>query len=70
MSTISSEQSVVDDVKKQLFVGGEWRDAPGVATLTVEDPSTGQVLCEVVDAAPEDATGALEAASEAQKGCL
>jgi succinate-semialdehyde dehydrogenase / glutarate-semialdehyde dehydrogenase len=68
MSTISSEQSVVDDVKKQLFVGGEWRDAPGVATLTVEDPSTGQVLCEVVDAAPEDAMGALEAASEAQKG--
>ena len=41
MSTISSEQSVVDSVKKQLFVGGEWRDATGGATLAVEDPSTG-----------------------------
>jgi succinate-semialdehyde dehydrogenase/glutarate-semialdehyde dehydrogenase len=34
----------------------------------VEDPSTGQALCEVADAAPEDASGTLNAASEAKKG--
>jgi succinate-semialdehyde dehydrogenase/glutarate-semialdehyde dehydrogenase len=34
----------------------------------VEDPSTGEALCEVADARPEDALAALEAASEAQAG--
>jgi succinate-semialdehyde dehydrogenase/glutarate-semialdehyde dehydrogenase len=57
MRTISSEQSVVDGVKKQLFVGGEWRDATGGATLAVEDPSTGQALCEVADAATSSSVG-------------
>jgi succinate-semialdehyde dehydrogenase/glutarate-semialdehyde dehydrogenase len=35
-------------------------------TLTVEDPSTAESLCEVADAQPDDAITALEAASEAQ----
>src|SRR5918912_4631642 len=66
MSTQTSEQSVIDGVKKQLFIGGEWRDAAEGSTLAVEDPSTGENLCEVADAQPEDAEAALEAASEAQ----
>jgi succinate-semialdehyde dehydrogenase / glutarate-semialdehyde dehydrogenase len=68
MSTIGStqEQEVVAKVPKGLFVGGEWRDATGGATLAVEDPSTGETLCEVADATPEDAAAALDAACAAQ----
>jgi succinate-semialdehyde dehydrogenase / glutarate-semialdehyde dehydrogenase len=40
MSIATSEQSVVDSVNKQLFIGGEWRDASEGNTLAVEDPST------------------------------
>jgi succinate-semialdehyde dehydrogenase/glutarate-semialdehyde dehydrogenase len=61
-----SERSVVDHVPKGLFIGGEWRDAGGSGTLAVEDPATGQALCEVADATPEDATAALDAAVAAQ----
>ena len=68
MSTISSSQEheVVAKVAKGLFVGGEWRDAEGGASLAVEDPSTGRALCEVADATPEDALAALDAACAAQ----
>ncbi|MDP9136029.1 MAG: NAD-dependent succinate-semialdehyde dehydrogenase, partial [Actinomycetota bacterium] len=51
---------------KGLYVGGEWRDASGGATLAVEDPATGATLCEVADATPEDARAALDAACDAQ----
>src|SRR3954451_9463620 len=69
MSTISSsqEQQVVESVDKQLFIGGEWRDATDGPTLAVEDPSTGEALCEVADASPEDAQAALDAAVAAQE---
>src|ERR687885_1010664 len=66
MSMQTSEQTVIDSVKKQLFIGGEWRDASEGGTLAVEDPSTGEILCEVADAQPEDAEAALDAAVEAQ----
>ena len=66
MSTSTGEQTVVEGVKKQLLVGGEWRDASGGRTMPVEDPSTGEILCEVADAQPEDALAALDAAVEAQ----
>jgi succinate-semialdehyde dehydrogenase/glutarate-semialdehyde dehydrogenase len=64
MSTItaSTEQQVIDAVEKRLYIGGEWRDASGGGTLAVEDPSTGETLCEVADATPEDAKAALDAA--------
>jgi succinate-semialdehyde dehydrogenase / glutarate-semialdehyde dehydrogenase len=61
MSIATQEQTVVDAVRKQLFIGGEWRDATG-GTLEVEDPATGEALCEVADATPEDAKAALDAA--------
>jgi succinate-semialdehyde dehydrogenase / glutarate-semialdehyde dehydrogenase len=68
MSTISptQEQVVVERVPKGLFVGGQWREASGGRTLAVEDPSTGEALCEVADATPEDARAALDAAVAAQ----
>jgi succinate-semialdehyde dehydrogenase / glutarate-semialdehyde dehydrogenase len=66
VDTQVSEQTVIEGVKKQLFIGGEWRDAAEGGTLAVEDPSTGETLCEVADAQPEDALAALDAATEAQ----
>jgi succinate-semialdehyde dehydrogenase / glutarate-semialdehyde dehydrogenase len=68
MSTISptQEHEVVARVPKGLFVGGAWREATGGRTLPVEDPSTGQTLCEVASATVEDAIAALDAAVAAQ----
>jgi succinate-semialdehyde dehydrogenase / glutarate-semialdehyde dehydrogenase len=68
MSTItpSQEQAAVEAVPRQLFIGGEWRDASGGATLTVEDPSTGEAIGEVADATPDDATAALDACCAVQ----
>jgi succinate-semialdehyde dehydrogenase/glutarate-semialdehyde dehydrogenase len=68
MSIATQPHSVVDEVEKRLFIGGEWRDASGGDTLAVEDPSTGEALCEVADATPEDAKAALDAAVAAQPG--
>ena len=62
----TDENSVIDGVKRQLLIGGQWRDATGGGTLEVEDPSTGETLCEVADATPEDAKAALDAACSAQ----
>jgi succinate-semialdehyde dehydrogenase/glutarate-semialdehyde dehydrogenase len=66
MSTItaSQEQQVVEQVPKQLYIGGHWRDG-AKGTLPVEDPSTGTVLCQVADASVEDAKAALDAAVDA-----
>jgi len=63
MSTISAsqEQAAVKAIPKRLYVGGEWRDASGGATLAVEDPSTGETLAEVADATPDDSRAALDA---------
>ena len=66
MSTAQLESTVVDAAPKQLLIGGEWRDATGGATLAVEDPSTGEAICEIADATPEDAQAAIDAAAEAQ----
>jgi len=60
------ERKVVEAVPKQLLIGGEWRDATGAATFVVEDPATGETLCEVADATPDDARAALDAAVAAQ----
>ncbi len=37
-----------------LFIAGEWREASGGATFGVVDPATGEELCRVADATPED----------------
>jgi succinate-semialdehyde dehydrogenase / glutarate-semialdehyde dehydrogenase len=66
MSIATAEQTVVDNVERKLFIGGEWRDASGGATLEVIDPSTEEAICEVADGTPEDAMAALDAAVEKQ----
>ncbi|HLZ36709.1 MAG TPA: NAD-dependent succinate-semialdehyde dehydrogenase [Mycobacteriales bacterium] len=67
MELRSRERAVVDRVAKQLHIGGTWRDAAPSRTLTVEDPATGEVLCAVADASPEDGLDALAAATGAQE---
>jgi succinate-semialdehyde dehydrogenase / glutarate-semialdehyde dehydrogenase len=66
MSIATQEQTVIDRVEKRLYIGGEWRDASEGGTLTVEDPATGEALCEIADATPDDATAALDAAVASQ----
>ncbi|HEX3200604.1 MAG TPA: NAD-dependent succinate-semialdehyde dehydrogenase [Actinomycetes bacterium] len=66
MSIATSEQAVVDAVTPRLFVGGEWREASGGGTFAVEDPATGEELCQVADGTPEDGMAALDAAVAAQ----
>ena len=67
MSIATEEKTAVEGVEKRLYIGGEWRDATGGATLEVIDPSTEEPICEVADATPEDAMAALDAAAGAQK---
>ncbi len=61
-----NEQAVLAAVPKDLFIGGAWREAQGGARFTVEDPATGDALCDVADASAEDAKEALSAAAGAQ----
>ena len=49
-----------------LFVGGQWRDASGGGHFAVTDPSDGETLREVADAAEEDGVAALDAAVAVQ----
>jgi succinate-semialdehyde dehydrogenase/glutarate-semialdehyde dehydrogenase len=52
------ERAVLDRVPAYEFAGGK--------TFAVEDPSNGEVLCEVGDATPADAVAALDAAHDTQ----
>ncbi|MDF3144723.1 aldehyde dehydrogenase family protein, partial [Streptomyces sp. T21Q-yed] len=54
------------DTPTQLFIGGDWVDAADGATMPVDDPATGEVLCHVADAGPKEAKLAEEAAVQAQ----
>ncbi|MCE3551403.1 NAD-dependent succinate-semialdehyde dehydrogenase [Pseudonocardia sp. RS11V-5] len=53
------------DVPTRLFIGGRWIAGSDGATMPVEDPATGQVLCHVADASPADGVAALDAARAA-----
>ncbi|HWK28821.1 MAG TPA: NAD-dependent succinate-semialdehyde dehydrogenase [Solirubrobacter sp.] len=62
----TQERTAISAVPTQLFIGGEWRDASGGATLGVEDPSTGAAIAAVADATPDDAKAALDACCAVQ----
>ncbi len=66
MASATAEQTVLQTVPTQLFIGGEWRGATGGGTLPVEDPATGETLVEVADAEVQDGFDALTAAADAQ----
>jgi len=61
----ADERAVLERVPRQLFLAGRWKD--GREGLMVEDPATGEPLCEVADAGPEDARRALDAATTVQE---
>jgi succinate-semialdehyde dehydrogenase / glutarate-semialdehyde dehydrogenase len=62
----TTEKTVVDTVKPQLYIGGEWRNGSEGGTLPVEDPATGETLVEIADATVDDAKAALASAAEHQ----
>lgn len=63
----SASTDPVGAVPKQLFIGGEWRDASGGGRMTVSNPATGEVLCSIADATPADGKAAADAAAAAQR---
>src|SRR3954451_16681452 len=65
--TEDRESAVVGAVPTGLFIGGKWLGATGGAGLRVEEPSTGQSLCEVADATADHAAAALASAVAAQE---
>lgn len=68
MDTAQPQYDVIDQVEKGVLIDGKWRPGAGGATFPVENPATGEHLCEVADATPKDASAALDAASAAQPG--
>jgi succinate-semialdehyde dehydrogenase / glutarate-semialdehyde dehydrogenase len=60
-TTAPEEQQVLEQVPKQLYIAGQWRDG-SKGSIPVEDPATGETLCEVADASADDAKAALDAA--------
>ena len=61
-----SEQSVLEAVPRQLYIGGKWRDGSDGGSIEVEDPATEEVLVSVADASGSDASDALAACADAQ----
>ena len=66
MSTMTSEQAVLESVPTQLYIDGQWRDGAEGKTVAVEDPATGDTIAEVADGTPDDAKAALAAAHGAR----
>jgi succinate-semialdehyde dehydrogenase/glutarate-semialdehyde dehydrogenase len=62
MSIATAESTVIESVRKELFIDGEWTPAASGDTLEVENPATGEALCVVADGGPPDAEAALAAA--------
>jgi succinate-semialdehyde dehydrogenase/glutarate-semialdehyde dehydrogenase len=50
----------------ELLIAGEWREASEGSRFWVEDPATGEPLCDVADATVSDAQEAIAAAADAQ----
>ncbi|HZZ49474.1 MAG TPA: NAD-dependent succinate-semialdehyde dehydrogenase [Pseudonocardia sp.] len=73
MSAVTTQQktNAADDpvaaVPKQLFISGQWRDASGGKVMEVVNPATGETLCSIADATPEDGLAAAAAAAKAQR---
>ncbi|MRG59538.1 aldehyde dehydrogenase family protein [Agromyces sp. CFH 90414] len=66
MTLATHESDLIDRVASGLYIGGEWVDAEYGRTMTVSDPSTGEVVKHIADASPADGMRALDAAVAAQ----
>lgn len=72
MTTISRAQRAYSEAaskflarKPQLFINNEWVDSSHGATIDVEDPSSGKIIAQVVDASDRDVDRAVAAARAA-----
>jgi succinate-semialdehyde dehydrogenase / glutarate-semialdehyde dehydrogenase len=66
-ATTTRADELVATTPTRLFIDGQWVEASTGATFDVLNPATGEVLCQVADASPEDGRRALEAAVSAQE---
>ena len=64
-SLSDAARSFVEDGPKRLLIGGEWVEAADGRTFATIDPATGEEICEVAQAGPEDVDRAVDAAREA-----
>ena len=60
-----TDSRLPQDLPTGLLINGEWASAADGETVAVIDPATGEELTSIADAAPADATAALDAASAA-----
>lgn len=65
-TAFSADTSAALLVDHRLFLAGRRVDGSTGATLAVEDPATGETVCQVADATAADALAALDAACEVQ----
>ncbi|CAH0201422.1 NAD-dependent succinate-semialdehyde dehydrogenase [Microbacterium sp. Bi128] len=63
--TDSRESELLASVPTGLLINGEWRAATGGKTVSVKDPSTGDVIHEIADATVDDGVAAMDAAADA-----
>ncbi len=62
---MTDETALLSSVPTELYIGGQWRPASDGGTLEVTDPATGLRIATIASATPDDATAAMDAASDA-----
>jgi acyl-CoA reductase-like NAD-dependent aldehyde dehydrogenase len=65
-----SAREFIDSAPHRLLIGGERPEAADGRTFATIDPATGEPICEVAQAGPEDVARAVAAAREALEGAL
>ncbi len=65
-----SAREFIDSAPHRLLIGGERPEAADGRTFATIDPATGEPICEVAQAGPEDVARAVAAAREALEGPL
>ena len=58
-----TEAELLAKVPRGLYIDGQWVDAEGGATMTVNDPSTGEIIAEIASASVADGKKAMDAGS-------
>ena len=49
----------------KLWIDGKWEDTKGGSVMSIEDPTTGKEIAEVINASREDVDRAVQAAKRA-----
>ena len=61
-------QTMLGELRTDLWIGGRWREASDGARFDVENPATEQALASVASATPDDCIAAVAAAQDAFPG--